>query len=149
MTAPSALTPEFVSQALRLPPGAQREPFSAVVTDSRKIQKGCLFVALKGEKFDGHDFIEAAVSQGATGILCRKNYPAIASDALFFNVEDTLVAYRKLAAAWRREFQIPRIAVAGSVGKPRRKRSWQPCSRENGSTSLKPKAAKTALLGFR
>jgi UDP-N-acetylmuramoyl-tripeptide--D-alanyl-D-alanine ligase len=93
-------------------------PYSAVVTDSRKLQPDCLFVALKGEKFDGHDFIAEAIAGKARGVICRKEFADLyASDARLFAVDDTQVAYRKLGAAWRREFSIPLVAVAGSVGK--------------------------------
>ena len=121
------LNESFVRKALSLiagPGSAQStvnnpaEPYSAVVTDSRKISKNCLFVALPGDKFDGHDFIPAAVSQGASGVICRADYKASPSNTTtFFKVADTVDAYRSLGSAWRKGFQIPLVAVAGSVGK--------------------------------
>src|SRR3990167_1236587 len=48
--------------------------YSAMFTDSRKAAPGVLFVALKGDKFDGHDFIEAALGAGASGIVCRADF---------------------------------------------------------------------------
>ncbi len=115
-------TPKFVTAALNQAPGGGRPPvsqaFTSITTDSRKIQPGSLFVALKGDNFDGHDFIDAAIQAGATGILCRRGFPApVASNVTVFQVEDTLMAFRQLAARWRREFAIPLVTVAGSVGK--------------------------------
>lgn len=93
-----------------------------ISTDSREIQPGCLFVALQGTQWDGHDFIESAVNQGATGILCKKEYtsdliPFLQEKAVFYFVDDPLESYREISALWRKQFSIPIIAVAGSVGK--------------------------------
>ncbi|MEN6623107.1 MAG: Mur ligase domain-containing protein, partial [Smithella sp.] len=49
--------------------GTETDLFFGITTDSRKVMKGNLFIALEGEKFDGHDFIELAVKQGAAGVL--------------------------------------------------------------------------------
>lgn len=117
------MTPEFVARALSLPrslPATEpTEPFTLVTTDSRKVERGCLFVALAGEKFDGHDFIGDAIIKGARGILCRSDFalPAVPQTTAVFRVADTLAAYRALGAAWRRQFELPLVAIAGSVGK--------------------------------
>jgi UDP-N-acetylmuramoyl-tripeptide--D-alanyl-D-alanine ligase len=117
------ITPDFVARALglTLPPAllaSSIECFTSVTTDSRKVQPGCLFVALKGENFDGHTFVNKAIHQGARGIVCQRG-SAVGEpqSALVYTVDDTLNAFRKMAAAWRREFSIPFIAVAGAVGK--------------------------------
>ncbi|MBL7714956.1 MAG: UDP-N-acetylmuramoyl-tripeptide--D-alanyl-D-alanine ligase [Bdellovibrionales bacterium] len=94
------------------------QPFTAVCTDSRKIIPGCLFVAIPGDVFDGHNFMEQAVQNGATGVLCLEDRPApVFRSAHVFRVKDTQEAYRKISKAWRDRFQIPVICVAGSVGK--------------------------------
>jgi UDP-N-acetylmuramoyl-tripeptide--D-alanyl-D-alanine ligase len=115
------LTPDFLIRSLHLKiPVLSRPhlPFTCVTTDSRKVIPGCLFVALKGDQFDGHDFIEKAISQGARGILCRRGFPITGTKEIcVFPVEDPLGAYRRLAASWRREFSTPIIVVAGSAGK--------------------------------
>ena len=123
------LTPKFVAETLgTYLPGLLAEsseenapllePFTRVTSDSRKVQTGCLFVALQGEKFDGHQFIEAACNLGAAGVICRNDlHASVFKTVKVFAVEDTLVAYRKLAAAWRDQFRMPVIGVAGSVGK--------------------------------
>jgi UDP-N-acetylmuramoyl-tripeptide--D-alanyl-D-alanine ligase len=106
---------------LSLPPRFEHLSFHSIITDSRKIERGCLFVALKGDSFDGHDFIAQAIEKGAAGVISRKDHPAVAksesSGACFFAVTDTLSAYREIAKAWRARFSIPLAMVAGSNGK--------------------------------
>ena len=118
----TAITPEFVQRVLHqsrahLPKA--NIAFSNIISDSRKVIPGSLFVALKGDKFDGHSFIQDAITQGAHGVLCRKGSVNIHQnqDICIFAVEDPLVSYRQIAAAWRKEFSIPIVAVAGSAGK--------------------------------
>lgn len=96
---------------------AERQ-YAKASTDSRAIKKGDLFIALKGEAFDGHDFITKAVELGASGVLCEK-YPADATqDGIdIFLVENSLNSYRELAKQWRECVDPKVIAVAGSVGK--------------------------------
>src|SRR3954447_16154221 len=97
----AALTPKFVASALGLAYATGKplspQPFSSITTDSRKIQSGCLFVALKGDRVDGHEFIAAAVDAGAAGVLCRRGSEVPIRPGLHvFQVEDTLEAYRQL-----------------------------------------------------
>lgn len=86
---------------------------TSVGTDSRSIAKSQLFVALKGERFDGHDFALQALSQGAAGVLISQPLP-VESGVL---VDDTREALGKLASYWRHKFDIPLAAVTGSNGK--------------------------------
>ncbi|MGE5770036.1 MAG: UDP-N-acetylmuramoyl-tripeptide--D-alanyl-D-alanine ligase [Betaproteobacteria bacterium] len=91
-------------------------PVSSVSTDTRSIAPGSLFVALRGERFDAHDFLVQAVAGGAAALLVADaarvppGVPAVV-------VEDTRLALGRLAAAWRRLFVVPVIAVTGSNGK--------------------------------
>jgi UDP-N-acetylmuramoyl-tripeptide--D-alanyl-D-alanine ligase len=86
-----------------------------VSTDSRRIQPGDLFIALRGEKFDGGTFAAQALQQGAAGVvLDTRQAPEIASA---IRVEDTRLALGRLAAAWRQRFAIPVVAITGSNGK--------------------------------
>ena len=86
-----------------------------VCTDTRAITPGCLFIALKGERFDGNDFVAQALETGAAAVVCsRKDTSAIGVQLL---VEDTLAAYQKLARAYCEKFPIPKVALTGSVGK--------------------------------
>lgn len=94
--------------------------FGGVTTDTRKIEEGMLFVALKGERFDGHDFIAQAAQKGALGAIVSKDYDVSKLDGIdidVFAVDDTLTAYQQLAAFWRAKFNIPVIAITGSNGK--------------------------------
>lgn len=90
---------------------------TAVCTDSRKITPGCLFVPWRGEKFDGHDFIDAALDAGAAGCLCAHLPVQLRDDKFYIKVDDTRLALRALAAAYRSRFSIPVIQITGSVGK--------------------------------
>lgn len=92
--------------------------FVSVETDTRQIQAGALFVALKGEHFDGHDYVAAARDKGAFGAVVSEDRPSFHDAGLvIFVVKDTLVAYQELARFHRRRFAIPVVAVTGSVGK--------------------------------
>ena len=89
---------------------------SGITTDSRAVKPGQVFVALVGEKFDGHDFIESAVEKGAAAIVVSKP-PVRDPGVTIFRVDDTLVALGQLANAWRRSWGGPAVMVAGSNGK--------------------------------
>lgn len=85
-----------------------------VVTDTRKLTDGCLFIALKGEKFDAHDFAADAVSQGAGALLVSKHLPI---DAPQIVVADTRIALGLLGAWVRQQMPARVIALTGSSGK--------------------------------
>lgn len=89
--------------------------FARVASDSRSLQPGDLFVALKGERFDGHDFLAQARERGAVAALAERGLDAQAMPGL--QVADALAALQQLAAAWRRRMTLPLIAVTGSNGK--------------------------------
>ena len=95
--------------------------FTDIVTDTRKISEGVLFIALKGERFNGEDFAAEAVEKGAKGVLVSSECPAEKYSAItgadVFTVPDTLHAYQQLAHAWREKFDIPVVAITGSNGK--------------------------------
>ncbi|MEN9476266.1 MAG: hypothetical protein RLZZ300_407 [Pseudomonadota bacterium] len=87
-----------------------------VSTDTRAIAKGALFIALAGERFDAHDFLDQAMAAGAGALLVADagKLPAGVSAVV---VDDTRLALGRLAAAWRARFALPVIAVTGSNGK--------------------------------
>lgn len=87
---------------------------TGITTDSRSLQPGDIFVALRGEQFDGHQFVEAALQNGAIAALVDRS---VGPDLPLIVVKDTLQAYQAIARWWRDQFQIPVIAVTGSVGK--------------------------------
>jgi UDP-N-acetylmuramoyl-tripeptide--D-alanyl-D-alanine ligase len=88
--------------------------FSGVSTDTRTLARGDLFVALVGPHFDGHGFVSEAAGKGAIGALVSR---ALETDIATVQVTDTHLSLGQLAAHWRRQFQIPVIAVTGSNGK--------------------------------
>lgn len=104
--------------ATRVRAGA-RPSYAAVSTDTRKVSPGCLFVALKGERFDGHDFVAQAAQGGAAGVVVSNARQAAKwpSELAVFLVDDTLVALGGLARFHRARFSIPLGAVTGSNGK--------------------------------
>ncbi len=88
--------------------------FDCVCTDTRKIEQGCLFIAIKGENFDGHEFAEKAIENGAQAVLCEKDCGLGERQIL---VESTRQALLDLAGYYRSLFNIPVIGITGSVGK--------------------------------
>src|SRR5258708_3691801 len=92
--------------------------FRAISTDTRHLAPDTLFIALKGEKFDAHDFLEQAKAGGATAAVVRRYTPPVAG-LPFFEVDDTLAALGLLARARRRMFAegTPVVAITGSSGK--------------------------------
>ncbi|MBW0170576.1 MAG: UDP-N-acetylmuramoyl-tripeptide--D-alanyl-D-alanine ligase [Hydrogenophaga sp.] len=90
-------------------------PFTRVHTDTRSLQPGDLFVALKGERFDAHDFLPQAQGQGALAALADHGLAAAGLPGV--EVPDTRRALGELARLWRGQFALPLIAVTGSNGK--------------------------------
>jgi len=88
-----------------------------IMTDTRSLKPGHLFLALRGEKFDGHDFAGVAVEQGAIAAITDRRTGTQLNGVPQLQVEDTLQAYQQIARWWRDQFDIPVIAVTGSVGK--------------------------------
>ncbi len=97
--------------------GEEDRSVSSVSTDSRKIRPGCLFLPWVGERFDGHDFIDAALEGGAAGCLCARRPEVLRAGKFYIQVADTRLALRALASACRDRTSIPFIQVTGSVGK--------------------------------
>lgn len=89
--------------------------FSSLSTDTRTIEAGGLFIALRGEHYDGHKFVEVALKNGATAVLVDNEQDA--ADYPTIVVEDTLKAYQLLANFHRRRFNIHVVAITGSSGK--------------------------------
>jgi len=104
--------------------GNKEGSFSGICIDSRKIKKGDLFIALKGERFDGHDFVLSAIEEGAKGAIIEERHGKRIldglknKDATVISVNDTLRALGDLALRWRKMHpDIKVIAVTGSSGK--------------------------------
>lgn len=96
-------------------PGADDATITGVCIDSRHIKPGNLFVALTGERFDGHDFIEEAANKGAMAIVCNRANANV--EILQFVVGDSLAALAKIAICHRQTIRCPIIALTGSNGK--------------------------------
>ena len=92
----------------------QDTEFSGIDIDSRRVRPGSLFVALTGAHHDGHDHLDEAQSRGAVAAFIARPVPA---SLPLLVAEDTMPALGRVAAAWRRRFQLPVIAVLGSNGK--------------------------------
>ncbi|MCZ6858216.1 MAG: UDP-N-acetylmuramoyl-tripeptide--D-alanyl-D-alanine ligase [Gemmatimonadetes bacterium] len=90
--------------------------FSEISTDSRTLRRDALFVALVGERFDGHAYLAAARDTGAAGAVVRRGTPSV-DGLVFFEVDDPQVALGELARARRREVVGPVVAVTGTNGK--------------------------------
>lgn len=91
---------------------------SGIQTDSRSLEPGQIFIALSGEKFDGHNFINQAVAKGARAVIVSQQIISKTDSSVpHLQVKDTLVAYQQIAHWWRNQFAIPVIGITGSVGK--------------------------------
>lgn len=128
----------LLSAALAI--GAQMQgpdgTFTAVTSDSRAIVAGDLFVAIKGEHFDGHAFVVDAINQGAAGAVVSREFAAIHPALPLIAVADTRLALGALAAAWRARFTLPLIGVTGSNGKTTVKEMCAAILRTQGSEVL-------------
>lgn len=90
---------------------------SQICTDTRKIKKGDLFLALKGERFEGKDFVSEAYRKGAIGAIVDDPCLNPSSNFFLIQVSNTLEALQKLAKFYRQKLSIPLIAITGSNGK--------------------------------
>lgn len=98
--------------------GSPDMPVLRVTTDSRDARPGGLFVALRGERFDGHDFLSQVAASGAlAAVVARDRITKVPAGFPVILVDDTKVAYGRIAAAYRRQFDLPVVCVGGSNGK--------------------------------
>lgn len=116
-------TLDRVAAALREGGGVSGSPprgttqLASITTDTRKIGKGDLFLALRGEKFDGHDYINDAVAAGASALVVAQAPKVSSVGVPVYVVSDTLVALGAIARYWRRAWGKTLVGVAGSNGK--------------------------------
>ena len=93
-------------------------PFNTICTDSRETEKGSLFVALDGERVDGHNYIGAALAQGGECVLCERIPDTLSNQKyVALVVNDTLRAVGELAKAYDKRINNKKVAITGSVGK--------------------------------
>ena len=115
MKLPLGKIAEYISATGRCSSGLLAETYSI---DSRTISPGALFFAVKGERFDGHDFVEQALAKGAVGAVVRQDrLTHYARQDNLLAVEDTLSALQTLASAVRKLWGKPLIGITGSAGK--------------------------------
>lgn len=105
-----------IAQHLGITPPTREISFSAICYDTRTLQPGDLFAAMKGDVTDGHAYIEDAVKKGAGAVMHEAGHP-IPAGVIGLPVKDALHGYRETALLWRRQFSYPVIAVGGSAGK--------------------------------
>ncbi|HYW21034.1 MAG TPA: UDP-N-acetylmuramoyl-tripeptide--D-alanyl-D-alanine ligase [Nodularia sp. (in: cyanobacteria)] len=111
----SQLLEVLCAQPVKLSEAALTQVSSTIQTDTRRIKPGEVFLALRGENFDGHDFVSSAIAQGAIAAIVDCDYDNPGLPVL--QVRNTLQAYQQLARWWRDRLNIPVIGVTGSVGK--------------------------------
>jgi len=107
LTVPLPAVPEGVLTALG----------TGIATDTRTLEGGEVFLALRGDNFDGHQFVAKARDLGAIAAIVDRDWQEELPDFPLLRVDDTLKAYQSIAAWWRDQFSIPIVAVTGSVGK--------------------------------
>lgn len=130
--------------------GCQEREVVKVSTDSRTAAVGDLFVPLKGDRFDGHDFLNELFCRGITVVLAaeqRISSLEIPPDATVIVVADTLTALGDLAAVYRRRFDIPVIGITGSNGKTTTKEMLASILAANGE-GLKTRGNLNNLIGL-
>jgi len=115
MKLPLARIAEFLSVTQKFPSEAEAKGYSI---DSRTVGQGELFFAVKGERLDGHDFVEQALAKGAVAAVVRKDQAGrYQENARLLAVDDTLIALQTLATSVRKLWGRPLIGVTGSTGK--------------------------------
>ena len=101
----------------RLTAGDGNKTVSEIRTDSRALKPGDLFVAIRGEKFDGHDFVAEAARIGAAGAIVAKSPAGLPPSFAIIEVADTVRALQSLAAAYRASLPLKAVCITGSNGK--------------------------------
>ncbi|NDG85520.1 MAG: UDP-N-acetylmuramoyl-tripeptide--D-alanyl-D-alanine ligase [Proteobacteria bacterium] len=138
-----------IAKTLGLSDPGRDLPVALITTDSRHVVPGALFVAIKGDTFDGHDFIPQAIEKGAVAVLCER-FPAETGSgpATLFKVPSTMTAIRALAHRYRLAFKIPLIAVVGAVGKTTTKELIASILSGRFTKILKTEGSQNGFLGI-
>lgn len=138
------LSTKELEHALGVPASGPQQSFTLVTADTRQIKKDALFVALKGEVRDGHDFIPEAIKKGAAGVVSERAIKEVTC----FKVNDTLTAFRSIARLWRSKVSFPVIAVCGSAGKTTSKEFLAAILRGRWPHVLKTEASQNGFTGI-
>jgi UDP-N-acetylmuramoyl-tripeptide--D-alanyl-D-alanine ligase len=123
--------------------------FTRVSTDTRTLKTGDIFVALRGERFDGHGFLDAARAAGAAAAMIDSAADAGSSPLPALVVDDTRLALGRLAAHWRSRFSLPLVALTGSSGKTTVKEMLAAILREAAAAVPGKGAAEESVLATR
>lgn len=115
-------------------------PAIGVTTDTRSLQPGEVFLALRGDNFDGHQFLPTAIAKGAIAAIVDSPPPSLPPSTPHLHVPDTLKAYQAIAHWWRNHFTTPVIAITGSVGKTSTKELIAAVLAQSGVPVLKTQA---------
>lgn len=117
--APGRRLSELLSGHVRVPRGAEETRVGRIVTDSREVRPGDLFVALVGTSSDGHDFVETAVGRGAAAVLVEREVDGGAATIPVLRVDDSRRELARMAARWHGEpgRRVPLIGITGTLGK--------------------------------
>jgi UDP-N-acetylmuramoyl-tripeptide--D-alanyl-D-alanine ligase len=125
-------------------------PFLGFNSDSRTVQRGDVFWALKGDRFDGHDFVSKAALRGATGVVVQKGFQISSenlSPMVLITVDDTLRALGDFAGWWRRQHNAKVAAITGSSGKTTAK-EMTAAILQMGDRTLKNQGNHNNLIGL-
>lgn len=108
----------LTAQPLNLSDTTLTSGCTGITTDTRSLKSGEVFVALRGEKFDGHEFVVEAIAKGAIAAIVDRRFELPSELNLpLLQVANTLQTYQKIAQWWRQRFPIPVVGITGSVGK--------------------------------
>lgn len=114
------LTPENIAKSCggtyHGPKDILHTEVTVVTTDSRRVEKGCLYIPMKGTRADGHDFIPQVMREGAL-VTLTEHAEGMPKGTPFILVDSTAEAIQKIAGLYRRELDIPVVGITGSVGK--------------------------------
>ncbi len=133
---------EFIGD---IPKNIENDLVTGVCTDSRNIESGCIFVAIKGENFDGHDFVGEVLAKGAVLAVVERLISGV-SDERQLIVENTRDAMIKIGGNYRRLFNAKTIGITGSVGKTTTK-EFVACALSMFGETLKTEGNKNNELG--
>jgi UDP-N-acetylmuramoyl-tripeptide--D-alanyl-D-alanine ligase len=116
----------------------ERMDIKGISIDSRTVREGELFVAIRGDRFDGHDFVADAIKRGAWGAVVERSsletrYGTLSGMKNIFPVEDTLLSLQEMAMTHRRKFSVPLVGVTGSNGKTTTKEMTACILKEKGA----------------
>lgn len=129
--------------------------YPAIATDSRRVRLGDIFVAIKGTRHNGHEFLDVAIENGCVGLLVAQDQavylnkikPEILNQLLVILVPDTVQALVQLARAWRANFNYPVVGITGSVGKTSTKEILAQILKTAGLSACVSKGNLNTLVG--